>query len=200
VPTLTRAELLGRTVKGGAAFALAGAVLSVADAPAATAGIGPADIPVVTLALAGELLGAEFYEQALLAKVFPAEEMRHLKRAQFNDSQHYSGLAQILSHAGQTPGQASDFDFTFPAKGFATRKSAAALGTQLETEFLGIYLGGTQTVQNADVRSLFARIAASQAEHLSLLSAIAFGKPIGMSFPLPLTVEQGSAALDPFIS
>ena len=196
---LTRAQLLGRTAKGGAALALGGGLLAAEASPAA-AGIGPTDIPVVTLALAGELLGVEFATQALAAKVFDAAGTRQLTRARFNDSQHYEGLAKILSAAGTTPGQAEDFDFTFPAKAFASRASAARLGAQLETTFLGIYLGGVASLQDADTRALFSRIAASQAQHLGFFSGIAYGKPIGMSFPVALSVQDGSAALDPFIS
>ncbi len=196
---LTRAQLLSRTAAGGVALAVGGGVLA-ADAPTAAAGIGPADIPVVTLALAAELLGAEFYTQALAAKVFDQAEARSLGRALFNEGEHYTATAKFLSGAGQTPGQASDFDFTFPAKAFASRKSTAQLGIQLETAFLGIYLGGVASLQDAGTRGVFARIAASQAEHLSLFSGVVLDKPIGMSFPVPLTVEEGSAALDPFIS
>lgn len=196
---LTRAQLLGRTATGGAALAL-GCGLLAAEASPAAAGIGPTDVPVVTLALAGELLAVEFSKQALAAKVFDAAEARQLARAQFNDSQHYDGLAKALTAAGLTPGQAEDFDFTFPAKGFASRGSAARLGAQLETTFLGIYLGGVASLQDAGPRVLFSRIAASQAQHLGFFSGIAYGKPIGMSFPIALSIEDGSAALDPFIS
>jgi hypothetical protein len=69
VTGLTRAQLLGRTANGGAALALGGGLLA-AEASPTTAGIGPTDIPVVTLALASELLGVEFSTQALAAKVF----------------------------------------------------------------------------------------------------------------------------------
>src|SRR5262249_9478099 len=128
------------------------------------------------------------------------DETRQLTRARFNDDQHYNALAQVLTAAGLTPGTADDFDFTFPAKSFATRSSAARLGVQLETTFLGIYLGGIASLQDAETRALFSRTAASQAQHLGFYSEIAYEKPIGMSFPVPLSVEDGSAALDPFIS
>jgi Ferritin-like domain len=199
VTGLTRAQLLSRTAAGGVALAVGGGVLA-AEASTASGAVGPADIPVVTLALACELLGAEFYTEALAAKVFDRQETRYLTRALFNEGEHYTANAKFLTDAGQTPGQASDFDFTFPAKAFASRKSAAQLGMELETAFLGIYLGGVASLQDAGTRAVFARIAASQSEHLGLFSGIVFGKPIGLSFPVPLSVEDGSAALDPFIS
>jgi hypothetical protein len=199
VAGFTRAQLLTRTAKGGVALAVGGGVLAGA-ASTASAGIGAPDIPVVTLALAAELLGAEFYTQALAAKVFSAQEGRYLQRALFNENEHYTATAKILTDAGQTPGQAADFDFTFPPNGFATRKSTAQLGVQLETAFLGIYLGGAASLQDVVTRGVFARIAASQAEHLSLFSRIVLDKPVGLSFPVALSIEDGSAALDHFIS
>jgi hypothetical protein len=146
VSGLTRGELLARTARGGVLLAVGGGV-SAATTPVASgasAAIGPSDIPVVTLTVAAELLGAEFYTQALAAKVFRPNEQGYLKRALFNESEHYTAVAKILSDSGQTPGQASDFDFTFPAKAFATRKDAAALGLQLETAFQGIYLAAAK--------------------------------------------------------
>jgi hypothetical protein len=199
VTGLTRGQLLARTAAGGAAVALTGGVFA-SEAAAGAEAIGPGDIPVVTLALAAELLGAEFYTQALAAKVFGGDETRYLKRALLNEGEHYTATAKFLTDAGQTPGQAGDFDFTFPAKAFATRRSSAQLGLQLETAFLGIYLGGAGSVQDAGTRGAFARIASSQAQHLSVFSRIVVDRPIGLSFPVPLSVEDGSAALDPFIS
>jgi hypothetical protein len=199
VTGLTRGQLLARTAAGGAAFALTGGVFA-SEAAAGAEAIGPGDIPVVTLALAAELLGAEFYTQALAAKVFGGNETRYLKRALSNEGEHYTATAKFLTDAGQTPGQAGDFDFTFPAKAFATRRRTAQLGLQLETAFLGIYLGGARSLQDAGTRGAFARIAASQAQHLSVFSQIVLDRPIGLSFPVPLSVEDGSAALDPFIS
>jgi hypothetical protein len=193
---LTRGQLLSRTAVGG--LALAG--LASATASPASAGIGQPDIPVVTLALASELLGAELYTQALSAKVFDTEESHYLKRAQRNEAEHYAALAKILTDAGQTPGQASDFDFTFPARAFATRKSTAELGLQLETAFVGIHLGGAATLQDPVTRGVFARIAASQSQNLSVFSRIVMDKPIGVAFPPALSLEGGSTALDPFIS
>ena len=193
---MTRGQLLSRTAAGG--LALAG--LASATASPASAGIGQPDIPVVTLALAAELLGAELYTQALGAEVFDTAETHYLKRAQSNEAEHYAALAKILTDAGQTPGQASDFDFTFPATAFATRKGAAELGLRLETALVGIHLGGAASLQDPVTRSVFARIAASQSQHLSVFSRIVMDKPVGVAFPPALSLEDGSTALDPFIS
>jgi rubrerythrin len=199
VAGLTRAELLGRTAKGGAALAVGGGIVG-SLASQASAAIGTDDIPLVTQAVAIELLGGVFYTQALSTGGTNARDTRYFKRALANENDHYKAVAQILTDAKQTPGTADDFNFAFPTGAFATTRSIAKLGVQLETIFLGSYLGAVAALKDANTRAVFARIAASQAQHLSLLSGIALNKPIGMSFPVPLTLDAVSLALDPFIS
>ena len=173
---------------------------SGAIASPASAAIGTDDIPLVTQAVAIELLGGVFYTEAVSTGGLNANDTRYLTRALANETDHYKAVAQILTDAKQTPGTASDFNFTFPANSFATTRSIAKLGVKLETIFLGSYLGAVAELNDANTRALFARIAASQAQHLSLFSGIALNRPIGMSFPVPLTLDAVSLALDPFIS
>lgn len=195
----SRAQLLSRTATGGLALVAGGSVIG-ATASSASGAIGPSDIPEVTQALATELLGAVFYTQLLAAKKVPFGDAKYYKRALLNETDHYTALAKVLTDAGQTPGQPADFNFTFPDGSFDSYQSASKLGMELETIFLGIYLGGAASIQHVETRSVFARIAASQAQHLSLFSATVLNKPIGVSFPLPLSLDEGSVALDPFIS
>lgn len=196
---LTRAELLGRTAKGGAALAVGGGILGAVSTPASAA-IGTDDIPLVTQAVAIELVGGVFYTEAISTGGMNANDTRYFTRALANETDHYKAVAKILTDAKQTPGTASDFNFTFPTGAFETTRSIAKLGVQLESIFLGSYLGAVAELTDAYTRGVFARIAASQAQHLSLLSGIAQNKPIGMSFPVPLSLDAVSVALDPFIS
>jgi Ferritin-like domain len=199
VTRLSRTQFLSRTAKGGIAFTVSGGALGAGASPAVAA-VGQGDVPVVMLAVAAELLGAELYTQLLAAKLFTAHEQRAFERARFNEGEHYAALAKTLADAGQTPAQAGDFDFTFPRGTFSTRNKAARLGMELETIFLGVYLGGVPSLLDSVTRSVFARIAANQAEHLSLFTRIGLDKPIGPSFPLGLSLEEASVALDPFVS
>ena len=45
-----------------------------------------------------------------------------------------------------------------------------------------------------------ARIAASEAQHLSLFTQLSGGDPVGVSFPRPLAIDEASNALDAFAS
>ena len=157
----------------------------------------PSDFPVLTLAVGAELLAAEYYTQLLAGKRL---NRRAVERARFNETEHYAAVAKLLRDAGQTPGEASDFDFTFPQGTFETDTKAARIGVELETTFLGIYLGGVATLSDSVARQVFARIAANQAQHLSFLIQNAGSTPIGVSFPSPLSIEDASIALDPYIS
>ena len=70
----------------------------------------------------------------------------------------------------------------------------------LETTFLGAYLGAVGGLQSAAFKQPFARIAASEAQHLSVFTGLAGGDPVGISFPAPLSIDEASDALDAYTS
>ena len=70
----------------------------------------------------------------------------------------------------------------------------------LETVFLGAYLGAVDGLQTNALKQPVARIAASEAEHLSVLTRLSGGDPVGISFPDALTIDEASNALDAYTS
>jgi Ferritin-like domain len=158
------------------------------------------DLAYARLLVAAELLGADFYARAIASKRFDARAQACLKRARFNEREHYESVARILSGAGQTPAAVTDFDFSYPKGTFASRTGIAKLGVTLETVFLGSYLGAVGALQTNALKQPLARIAASEAEHLGLLTQLAGGAPFGLSFPEALTIEEASNALDAYTS
>ena len=66
----------------------------------------------------------------------------------------------------------------------------------LETAFLGAYLGAVDGSQTRALKQPAARIAASEAQHLSVFARLAGAGPVGLSFPAPLTIDEASDALD----
>jgi hypothetical protein len=123
-----------------------------------------------------------------------------LKRARLNEREHYNEMSEILSASGQTPAVASDFDFTYPKGAFASKSSIAKLGVRLEAAVLGAYLGAVEGLQTNALKQPVAQIAASEAEHLSVLMRLSGRSPIGIALPRPLTIEEASNALDVFTS
>jgi hypothetical protein len=197
--SLTRTQVLSRAVKGGAALAVMGSVAGplLGSAAAATPDV---DLAYVRLLIGAELLAADFYTLAVAAKKLDGDPLKYVRRALFNEIEHYHALAGIMTGAGQAPAVPGDFDFTYPNGAFASKASIAKLGVMLETISLGAYLGAVDGLQTNSLKQPVARIAASEAEHLSVLRRMAGSKPIGISFPDALSIDDASNALDAFTS
>ena len=179
---------------------LAGSVAGPLLGSAAAAPPPDADLAYLRLLIGAELLAADFYTQAVAAKRFQGAPLTYLKRALFNEVEHYQALSGILSGAGQTPATPDDFDFSYPKGSFAAKASIAKLGVTLETVVLGAYLGAVDGLQTHSLEQPVARIAASEAQHLSLFTGMSGGDPIGISFPDALSIDEASNALDAYTS
>jgi hypothetical protein len=198
--TLNRAQLVSRGLRGGAAVLVAGSATGFGAGPASADVIPDDDLAYARLLVAVELLGADFYARAVASKWFDGRTQASLRRARFNEREHYKSVAGILSGAGQTPAVAADFDFSYPKGSFASRTAIARLGVTLEATFLGAYLGAVGALQTGALKQPLARIAASEAEHLGVLTQLAGGTPFELSFPEALTIEEASNALDAYTS
>jgi len=194
--TLTRAGLLRTGAAAALAASGAGALVHTAAAD-----IPPdADLAYARLLVAADLLAADFYAQALAAKQFGTPAAKELKRAAFNEQEHYAAVAGVLTAAGQTPATADDIDFSYPARAFADRGSIAKLGIALEQLQLGAYLGAADAVQSEPLRGVASRIAANEAQHLSLFTGLLDDRLLGVSLPLPLGIGDASNALGAYTS
>jgi hypothetical protein len=190
--TLSRAQLLGSGFAAVGALTLPGA--------ARASGPNEADLATYRLALGTELLGIEFYRRAADSKLFPAHRRRDFAEALANERQHLAAVSGLLSSAGQTVPSADDFDIAFPGRAFTSRLRLAQLGIELETAFLGAYLGAAASLTDPGAAALAARLAASQSRHLGLHWSIADERPVGPAFPVPLDEQQVSAVLDRYLT
>jgi hypothetical protein len=179
---------------------VAGSATGFLAGPAAADAIPDGDLAYARLLVGAELLAADFYAQAIASKQFSGDALKYLKRALFNEQEHYQAVAGILSGAGQAPATAADFDFAYPKGSFASKLAIAKLGVTLETAFLGAYLGAVDALLTNGLKQPVARIAASEAEHLSAFTRLSGGDPVGISFPNGLTIEEASNALDAYTS
>jgi hypothetical protein len=127
---LSRAQLFSRGAKGGAALLVAGSVSGLFAGSAAADTLSDADLAYARLLVGTELLAADFYTQAIASKQLSGDPLKYLKRALFNEQEHYTSVS----------------------------------------------------------------------EHLSVLTRLSGGDPIGISFPPPLTIDEASSALDAFTS
>ena len=69
------------------------------------------------------------------------------RRRSSNEKEHYQSVAAILSGAGLVPLVAADVDFSYPKGSFDTAAAITKLAAQLETTFLGAYLGAAGGLQ-----------------------------------------------------
>jgi Ferritin-like domain len=197
---LERQDFLRYGLTGGA-LVVAGTALSAAIAAEdASAAPTEVDFAYAQFGVASEYLLADFYGKAASSKQFTGPELRALERAQFNESEHLAALGSILTGGAQPLAVADDFEFAYPKRAFTSRAAIARLGVEIETAVLGAYLTAATTVTDATFRSVFARVLASEAEHVGFLSAIAADRAFGMSFPGLLSLDQATAVTDPFFA
>lgn len=195
--SLSRADLLRRGGKSSAALLLAGPALGlVPEARAATPSVN--DLAYARLLVAAELLAIDFYGRALRSARLGRGASPALRRSLSDERKHYRAVAAILLDAGETPATAADIDFVYPRRSFASHGPLAGLGARLETLFLGAYLGAVGGFEAGELKVIAARIAASEAQHLSVFAGEARGERIGPAFPRALSIDRASDALDAF--
>lgn len=192
---MNRAGLLRTGVGGGAA--LIG--LGVWAGPAAAA-VPDGDLAYLRLLVGAELLKADFATQAVASGRLRGPAAGIVRRMHTADNAHYTGLAALMTDAGQPPATAGDIDFSYPHGSFATARSTATLAWKLTSLTLGAYLGALEQVQTPSIRLPLGQIAANEAQQQSALAALVGRQEIGGAFAPALTIDDVSAALDEYES
>ena len=196
--SLTRADLLSRGAKGGAALVVAGGALGVFAAAADADALPVGDLAYARLLVASELLASDFYQQAIAASNASGGVMKYLKRAYLNEQEHYQSVAGIISGSNNVPAVSGDFDFTYPSGTFDTEASILKFAVQLESTILGTYLGAVGGIQTNSFKTGLAQIAACEAQHQSYFTVLTGGKTFNLSFPPALTIQQASDAFSAY--
>jgi hypothetical protein len=185
----------------GGLLALAGGAALATVVPNALADVyTDNDLAWLRLLTTVELLGADFYANAQKAKPYDAPGMALLQRAAFNDGEHYASLAGFLTASAQIPATAGDIDFTYPKDAFTSTGGVTKSAVDLETVFLGSYLGAIAGTQNTNLHQPLAQIAASHAEHFAVFNQLLGRKSFVLSFPTALSIGDASDALDAYTS
>jgi hypothetical protein len=200
VTTLNRAQFLQRGAKGGAAVLAAGSAFGAFAAGARADTLPDADLAYLRLLIATELLGVDFYGNAISARPYRGRSAKELKLALANETSHYSVLAAMLTDAGQAPATADDIDFTYPKGAFASVAGVTKLAVTLETLFVGAYLGAAGGVQTPAFAQPIARIAVNQAQHLTVFSQLLGHSGFTVAMPAPLSIDAVTEALAAYTS
>lgn len=160
-----------------------------------------ADLAYLRLLIGAELLAIDFHRRGLAAKrKLGAALTATFRRALADERSHYAALGKSLVDAGQPATGPGDVDFSYPRGSFASRAAIARLGWRIESVLLGSYLGAVESVQTPELRLPVGQIAANEAQHLSAVAPAAGKARIGRAFPVALSIEAASDALDAFES
>src|SRR3954462_127665 len=143
---LSRAQLFSRGAKTGAALLVAGSALGPLASSAAAETYDDNDLSYLRLLVGTELLGIDFYTNALAARHQRAVGTSLLREALSNERQHYQSLAGLLTASGAVAATADDVDFAYPAATFASAGAIVKAAARLEATFLGAYLGAVDAV------------------------------------------------------
>jgi|SRR5579862_4322025 len=197
-PRLSRAKLLSAGAKQGTAVIVAGSALGALASTASADPLSDNDLALARMLVGVELLAIDFYQRALSAARFGPVGQKYLRTASADEVEHNRTVSGILSGAGYTPATAADFQFIYPKAAFTTSGTIAKLARSFETTFLGAYLGALGTVQAQALVQPLGRIAASEAQHLTLWGIELGGRPLSEAFPAPLTPDQVTVALDQY--
>jgi hypothetical protein len=171
-------------------FLLAGGALLVGGARPALAAPPIEEDAALRLGASTELVANSFYYRALASGRFIRREREELRRARLAEQRHYTAL---VAEIGPTAPTADDLDLHVPARAFASRAAAIALGSRLERALLGIHLTAVAALSTPELRSLVGRMAASEAAHLAYL-----GNTVGSPLPSAVDVERATSLLAPY--
>jgi hypothetical protein len=193
----SRAQFLSRGAKGGLALVAGGTVLGLTSGPA-VAGLSrkATDADIAKLAATAELLAIDFYSRCIASKKFTGDKLAYLAAARENEKAHYAALAKVLGSAAP-----KNLKFKYPAGTFSSRRSAAGVGSALETAFVGAYMGAVSALKDDGLKAVAAQIGANEAQHLTIFNFIGAGTLVANP-PLPkvLTAAQATKAVTPFLA
>ncbi len=198
--SLSRAQLFSRGAKGGAALLLAGSVAGSFAGSASADTIPDADLAYARLLVGAELLAADFYARAIASKQFIGHGARYVKRALFNEQEHYRSVSadpdrrRAAARDGRglrlrvPEGSVRLEDLDREARHHAgddVPRRVSRCGRRVADEC-------AQAAGGADRGE---RGRAPECHH-----AARRRDPVGISFPNALTIDEASNALDAYIS
>src|SRR5262249_11596275 len=194
---LTRAAVLRRGAGGGLAAAIAASPLALLT-PSAAAAPPDGDLAYLRLLVGAELLAIDFSSRAQ-AKL-PPRAKGDFTRILQDEKRHLDSLSAQLRNAGQEPATASDVDFSYPKKTFASAGAILRHATAIEALMVGAYIGALASIPTPQLRLPLAQIAVNEAQHASAVAHWRGGPVIGAALAPALSMDAVSTALDRYES
>jgi hypothetical protein len=183
---------LGFLARGGAMAAglVAGGALTGGVARADS----DADLANARLALGAERLAVTFYTRWLATTSDPT--LRPLLLALRREEEVHSHALEAA--IGPNAPVDADFRFVLPAATLRSPRGALNLAAELERIFASLAIGAVGSTGDPGLRTLFARLAASEGAHLAALQGRR-GRPLTHALPDPLDLQGASDALAPYL-
>jgi hypothetical protein len=191
-----RAVLLSTGARRGAALVRARFARQAVAEPAAAGPLGDGDLASARLLVGGEPLATDVCARAVESAQLSSVGSRYLRNAHRNEIAHFRSISEVLTGAGNVQATAADFEFRYARGSFAWRGAIARRGRELETVLPASYLGAVAAVQSPTLIRRLARIAASEAEQLSLWEYELGGHPLRAAFPAGHTIDLVSTAME----
>ena len=159
------------------------------------------DLDIVRFALTMERLEAAFYAQVVAAHqkraYLPARSFALAQELAAAEADHVQALEGVLTGAGEeVPATPS---FQFPNEVFISPIGYAWFAYTLEEIGIGAYLGAVGKIQNDGLRKSAAAIYGAEARHAALLRTLAGFEFAPRYFESPLTVDQVTTLITPYI-
>lgn len=152
-------------------------------------------------------LGLERLEQAFYGQVLGAHQKRPYLSARMqqiaseigaNETAHVAVLEAAIIGAGATPTPAKTHKF--PSQTFVSPVAFIWFAYTLEDIGIGAYLGAVGAIQSGSLRRAAASIYGAETRHASVLRGIGGWNFSPRYFESPLSVEQMSGLIAPYIS
>lgn len=153
------------------------------------------DDAIARILASAELLAIDFYGHALTSIAFAGAQAEYLRAARANEESHLLAIRVLR------PDVPHRLRFDYPEGTFASRASVVSTGVVLEQAFLGAYLGAVSEASDPAMRTLAARIAANEAQHLQALTSLDLSAPgAADSLPSVLTAQEAARIVAPFLA
>jgi hypothetical protein len=195
---LDRADFLRLGAGGLIAAAATGLAPTVAGAQLPAPTPQDDDVAFLSFATAAEGVSRDFYRAAFkrAGTGLSAAQRRHINKVASGKRAHIVRLNAALG--GDAPA-AGDFVTVLPKGAVDTKARVLALGEQLETLLVRVYINGVAFTADPATRLFLGRLLAYDAEQLAWLrSASGHSSPAGLLSPIDL--EPAADALDAFLS